>query len=237
MQPHVFCFWSLQSPAALSTPVDYRVLSDGCVDLLIDCAVDGRLIVAGTADHFSIVPMSGMVDYFGIRFLPGSFHRFFRHPLKDVANRMEFFEDVFTGGLGDIEPMLQETGSFAARIKMAERFLLHRLDSQRLFPDERFAVILHQMYRNQGRIRLEDGPGHGISPRQLRRWFDRYVGVNPKSFLRIVRFQSLLDALLRSPKNTWTDLSLEYGFYDQSHFIREFKQFTGLTPASLLRVQ
>ncbi len=72
-----------------------------------------------------------------------------------------------------------------------------------------------------------------MSPRQLRRFFDTYIGFSPKTFSRIVRFQSVLAALRRAPQNDWNSLCFAFGYYDQAHFIHEFKEFYGLPPASV----
>ncbi len=72
----------------------------------------------------------------------------------------------------------------------------------------------------------------GISGRQLERKFNRLVGLTPKTFSRILRFQNVLNLLNRNHFQVLTTLGLECGFYDQAHFIHEFKEFTGQSPTA-----
>ena len=69
-----------------------------------------------------------------------------------------------------------------------------------------------------------------VSARQLERQFDARVGISPKAFLRIVRFQEVLRATRSGVDTGWASLALEHGFYDQAHFIKDFKTFVGRTP-------
>jgi methylphosphotriester-DNA--protein-cysteine methyltransferase len=93
-------------------------------------------------------------------------------------------------------------------------------------------AVLEQIYRQCGHFSVERHSSTDIGPRQLRRLFDRYIGLGPKMFARIVRFQSVLHSMLRVPKHVWSDLYFDFGYYDQAHFIREFKHFFGTPPLS-----
>ena len=75
----------------------------------------------------------------------------------------------------------------------------------------------------------------GMSARQLERNFHRKVGVGPKSFARIVRFQNVLNCLDHRQSHHWLDLALECGYFDQSHFIRDFCGFSGRDPAAFMK--
>ena len=73
LRPYIYCYWSLQSKTVIDTPFSYQVVSDGCVDLLINCTQFEKLIVAGTAKSATAVSFPNSFNYFGIRFLPGAF--------------------------------------------------------------------------------------------------------------------------------------------------------------------
>lgn len=75
-----------------------------------------------------------------------------------------------------------------------------------------------------------------LSYKQFKRVFSEYVGINPKEFLRIVRFQRALFTMQTQPQTSFTELAYACGFYDQSHLIREFKSFSGLTPGEYTAV-
>ena len=72
--------------------------------------------------------------------------------------------------------------------------------------------------------------GTGLSARQFERRFGAQVGLSPKAFLRVVRFQEVLRAVGAGSTTDWARLAVELGFYDQPHFVNDFKAFTGYTP-------
>jgi AraC-like DNA-binding protein len=74
----------------------------------------------------------------------------------------------------------------------------------------------------------------GFSGRQLERNFARHLGVSPKAFARVVRFQAVAAAAARLNQPDWARLAADFGFADQPHLIREFKSFSGVTPAAYL---
>lgn len=71
----------------------------------------------------------------------------------------------------------------------------------------------------------------GISERQLERLFKKYIGLSPKYYARIIRFNYIFE-LIKSKQHTWAEVVYQSGYYDQSHFIRNFKAFTGEDPSS-----
>jgi len=70
----------------------------------------------------------------------------------------------------------------------------------------------------------------GLSARQFERRFASHVGLAPKSFLRVVRFQRVLKAIDAGGTPDWARLAIEHGFYDQPHFVNDFRAFTGFAP-------
>src|SRR5580658_741205 len=74
----------------------------------------------------------------------------------------------------------------------------------------------------------------GLSMRQFERCFAQQVGVHPKLFARIVRFEAALDSKARSSGKSWTDVAQEFGYYDQMHLVHDFEGFTGGTPTDML---
>lgn len=99
--------------------------------------------------------------------------------------------------------------------------------------DNRLYSALETILKNAGTIDIDQHLDVGLSSRQLRRLFDYYIGTTAKTFSKVVRFQHVLSA--RSPilsfRNNHSFLAA--GYYDQSHFIKEFKNFYGITPGKV----
>lgn len=75
----------------------------------------------------------------------------------------------------------------------------------------------------------------GFGVRQFERGFLQHVGMRPKLFARIARFEAALDGKARSASKSWTDVAHEFGYYDQMHMVHDFEEFTGDTPTNTLR--
>jgi AraC-like DNA-binding protein len=110
-----------------------------------------------------------------------------------------------------------------------------RIDAAQLRPSASLVRAVMMATRVHGLVRVDDlATTAGVSARQLERQFATHVGLSPKRFLRVLRFQQVL-AALREPSATpsgWADVAAQHGFYDQAHFINDFKHFTGETPGA-----
>jgi AraC-like DNA-binding protein len=108
-----------------------------------------------------------------------------------------------------------------------------RIDAGRLAPSQALMQAVSQATRAHGLVRVDElATTAGVSARQLERQFAVHVGLSPKRFLRVLRFQQVL-AALREPapaQSGWAHVAARHGFYDQAHFINDFKAFTGETP-------
>jgi transcriptional regulator GlxA family with amidase domain len=82
-----------------------------------------------------------------------------------------------------------------------------------------------------GQVRVDDlAFNAAMSARQLRRLFLEQLGLSPKHFCRVIRFRHSLPKLRATGRGDWTEVALECGYYDQAHFIHEFREFSGYTP-------
>lgn len=232
LKPYVYCYWELWSEADIHSTLVYRVVSDGCIDLFMNCATSEGFIIAGAANRAACVDITGKDQYFGMRFLPGCFFLFFPTELKDLANKMVLFRDMWGNRQREFEERLFAAQTSLERIDISESYLLKQLVARKGAPDDRFWKTLQRIYQHRGHLSFETNPANVISPRQLRRLFDRYIGIPPKAFARVVRFQNILRAMQHAGRKDWSDLYLDFGYYDQAHFIHEFNDLCGLPPMS-----
>lgn len=124
--------------------------------------------------------------------------------------------------------------SYAMRMLRPQDFNIAR--KRWTLSDVRFLeCALELLYQTQGQIRMSElAAACFLSLRQLERRFKRCIGVSPKLFARLLRFEALLDSLIRGPSISCADLSSRLGYHDQAHVIREFKTWTGCTPTAFL---
>lgn len=115
---------------------------------------------------------------------------------------------------------------------MLDRLFL-RMTENRRQEDPDVAAALRVIVSNRGKIRIELlAKSVGMSRRQLERKFKERVGISPKRLCRNLRFKNLLVHLSASGKDSWASTALAFGYYDQSHMVNDFKEFTGISPTA-----
>ena len=227
----IACFWQLEVPVGRFR---YCGVPDNCVDLIIraDCPEDMTLVSPFLrALEFDL---AGPATYFGLRFQVLGSSAWTALPVGEWASepgqvearsvldasRWEVLADAVAG-----------QGSFEARC----RSLLPRLRQEAfaVTADRRLLRFLEGVHRNPA-LFLSDSvcSGFGLSARQLRRLSALHLGVAPKAYGRVLRFQCVLGRMQGGDETvSWQDL-----YYDQAHFIRDFKSMTGLAPLAFNRL-
>ena len=119
--------------------------------------------------------------------------------------------------------------------KALDNYFMKYLSKNTFHFDPRLLGALEIIMRNNGNIHLEKELDTGISPRQLRRMFEYYLGDTPKVFSKVVRFQQILRAKPSVQSLKENKIFYDVGYYDQAHFIKDFKNFYGVTPNKAFR--
>lgn len=176
----------------------------------------------------------GNIDSFAIFLEPTALWLLFGVPTSLVAETHFDSRDVLGSPLAALWNVLGETPSFAGRIQLAEMFLLQQLDLGRRAPTAALAAA-SLLAQCGGRITVVDLAWHvNVCVRELERSFVRELGVTPKRFARVARFQSALDARVRCPERSWLEIAVNAGYHDQMHLVHEFATFCGLPPTATM---
>jgi len=187
-------------------------------------------IFCGARTDCFVIETSQQERVIGIQFRPGGAFAFLNMPASEVANDTYSLDDLWPGEAVLIRDALMNAASVDAMFRILERALLMRLRSSwRLHPAIAFAVGKLAMPAQNVRIGdLADRVG--FSSRRFIELFREQTGLTPKSFQRVRRFQQVLQSLRIGAEENWTALACETGYYDQAHFIHDFKLFSGMTP-------
>ena len=177
--------------------------------------------------------LRGALDTFAISLQPDGLYRLFSIPMHEVAD-LDFEAHavlgIFITRLGE---RLGNSRSFPERVRIVEEALLPRALA---------ATALDGVSAAARRIILAGGRASvptlaaeaGLSLRQFQRKFIRQVGMRPKLFVRIARFEAALENKARFESRSWTDIAHEFEYYDQMHMVHDFAEFTGGTPTETL---
>lgn len=170
---------------------------------------------------------------FGIKFFTYSAAYFFEEGLYEFNNQVSDLSDIVGGSIRSLHSRLLESSDWNKRIDVIENFLIARLVRSDKRSDKIRLVshIVRDMKNLSGSETINSlASGYGISSRYLQKLFLQYVGITPNLHRKISRFQHSLK-LLAGKDASLTSISYDCGYFDQSHFIRDFKSFTGILPS------
>ncbi len=242
LQGLVKCFWSLDAPAT-DQMQRQRIVPDGCMELIIH---HGDVYLQYLDDHQHITQPRGFVfgqittpleiaptgktGIIAARFFPNGFNALTQMSLHEMENKAVSLEILFGQEGLDLEKQVMQASNNTERIIHIEAFLLGRLKtpevSQRI--TQRGVEILLQ---SKGLVDLHQLSDQlQIHRRQLERNFSRIVGMSPKQLSKIIRLQSAIQSMSHQTFSNLTTLALDHGYYDQAHFIKDFKELTGINP-------
>lgn len=237
----VKCYWTLEA-AAGAIPEKQRIIPDGCMEMIFQLAdpykqyfEDGSSIVQPHCFVFGQItrPLeiepTGHTHIFAVRFLPDGFKPFSSVELFMMENRAVPLIEIFGESAITVEQSLRKVESVAERVTLIDAFLLNKLcNTQTVNRITKESVdLLLSLNGLLSVTRLSETIA--VNRRQLERKFADVIGLSPKQLAKMIRLQATLKMLAENPGSSLTSLALEQ-YYDQAHFIKDFKEFTGKTP-------
>ncbi|MCF0060539.1 helix-turn-helix domain-containing protein [Dyadobacter chenwenxiniae] len=196
-----------------------------------ECLPATFLTGIATADTNYIV--NGKYAHLGISFYPQALKLFFNVDAFELTNQMP---DLINFCPADLPLRLQDGRNHQERIAILNHFLIQKL--QRYGNEDHLVndCVFDQDVSDEWLVSLWLKK-YRISERHLERKFKASVGVSPKTFLRITRFEKALDMIKRAQFHNLSDIAYDLNYADHSHFIKEFKSFSGFTPNTFLSMQ
>lgn len=231
LQSLIYCYWQLKTSEPLAEQFNYRVVADGCIDIFFELNDPADSYVMGFCKKFTEFPLENTFNYVGIRFFPSMFPQLFQINAKELSNRFEHLDNVVPAVAAFIRDNLDVSQSMKEIGILFDQYFQKWATNANFDNDNRLYGALQLILKKQGMIDIETDLQTGISSRQLRRLFEYYIGDTPKTFSQVVRFQNILKAKPSSQSLRKNKLFFDAGYYDQAHFIKEFKNFYGVTPS------
>jgi AraC-like DNA-binding protein len=230
-----------------------RILPSGTFELVFNLK-DDELRIYNAANPAKFRRLSGAVisgpysGYFGsdaaeevrimgVHFRPGGASPFLGFPAGDLADSHIDLAELWQGRASDLRERLAATREVDERFRILERALVEHL-YRPLEHHPAVATALQAFHTPNPHLRTGALARRvGLSERRFIDVFRAEVGMTPKRFARIHRFQQLLSFVGRIPSPDWSELADRCGYFDQSHLIRDFLAFSGLTPTDFVRRQ
>lgn len=212
-----------------------KILPDGCVDIIFnlggDCATDNsaftirneKAYLVGTMTHFKETTMNADTKLLGIRFKPAAFSAFYKFSsLHEVTDKTIELEKALAP---DMHKIVQYSISYL------NQFFLDKL----VRPRHILLPVVADIQNHKGQINVGDlAQRHFTTVRQLERGFKQNIGISPKEFINITRYQFTLPIIKNNTgRQSLLDIAFECGYYDHSHLSNEVKRYTGVAPSQL----
>lgn len=239
----VKCHWILEVPADLDAPKQ-RIVPDGCIEMCfilgddvrrftseMDYIIQPRSMVIGQITKPYFIQPVGYVNTFAIRFYPYGFANFISKPISDLADRETPLSELFDPGEAkELEDRIINASTTEARIEAVESFLLNKLN-ETVVLETIVSRTVDAIAKTGGKVSISELlQEHPSQRRNLERKFAKEVGISPKHLGRIIRLQAALQLMLYKKGERLTQIAYEGNYYDQAHFIKDFKDFTGINP-------
>ncbi|MBN1790414.1 MAG: helix-turn-helix transcriptional regulator [Bacteroidales bacterium] len=188
-----------------------------------------------TLDELTYLRAQGRIDNLIITFKPGGFPRIFNRSAFSIMNRVIEIEDLVEPEMMGALQEITTTSNIETRISKLCEFLLDLLSRSNFNTRKNHLEVLDIIHRNFGNVSLNEiCENLNVTLRTLQRSFQVNVGISPKEYIRIVRFNCVFQYLLEDRLGDWQDIIHRFGYYDQSHFIHDFKSVTGFTPLKFI---
>ncbi|HET6891712.1 MAG TPA: helix-turn-helix domain-containing protein [Pyrinomonadaceae bacterium] len=227
-----------------------RILPTGTLELVINlrhnellfydaerpenCSRFSGAVISGAHGHGFAPDTAEETCIIGVHFKPGGAFPFLGLPAGDLADTHVDLETVWGLSAGRLRERLCEARTSAERFQLLQEALLSRL-CHGLEQHYAVSAALETFWKNQAGPTVREAAKYlGLSQRRFIQVFKEEVGITPKLFSRIQRFQQTRTFIQQNPSPNWAALALDLGYFDQSHLIREFLEFSSLSPTDYL---
>lgn len=242
LQSFIRCFWSLEAPAQ-TIEEKQRIVPDGCMEMIFHYGdpykqyfqdgtsiIQPRCFVFGQITSPLEIAPTGISGIAAARFQPDGFIPFSSYPLLHMENRAIPLSELFGDEGVQLENEILNVLTNQERIDLITKFLLANLQTPEA-ADRVTKACIESLLQSNGIKSVDELAEHlQVNRRQLERKFSAAIGLSPKQFSKVIRLQSTCKAMQLKKYTTLTSLAYENGYYDQAHFIKDFKEFTGFSP-------
>lgn len=247
LEAFISCYWTLEVPAEAAGQRQ-RIVPDGCIEMAFLLGDDikrftaedafvlqPRAMVVGQITQPYVIAPTGHVNSFAVRFYPYGFANFVKVRLLSLADRETPISTLFGVETAEtLEQNIIQAPGVQERIAIIEDFFRSML-SEKSMIDNIVQSTVDTLLATKGSSSIQTILQQDPSKRrQLERKFVQQIGLSPKKLGKVIRLQSALNMLLNEDAESLTHLAYENNYYDQAHFIKDFKEFTGTNPTAFL---
>ena len=173
-------------------------------------------------------------EMFVIQFKPYGAYPFFHTPIEQLTEKILPAQNILGEEVLDLRAEILETTTSKEKFSIVENWLSNKFDQKKTPPGE-FIKVLEKFHQSPAFAYSQIIENYPHSQKHLIDQFKKYVGLTPKYFQRILRFNEIFQQIQKKENILWSELAYRCGYSDQSHFIKEFKHFSGFNPKEFIQ--
>ena len=242
LAPIVKCYWTLDNQAQLQNEAQ-TIVPDGCMEMIFHYGglyeqyvvedsswmIQPRCFVFGQLSRPLTIRPTGVTGIISVRFYPDTIIPL-GVPVTSLTDKAVSLITLFEDHGQNVSNQVLECSTAQERILHIESFLRDRMTHKKSI-DATIKSTLDIMLDTAGSLSVEELSKRSyIGRRQLERKFAKVIGLSPKQLSKTIRLQATLRALINRRYERLSDLAFDHDYFDQAHFIKDFKEFTGVTP-------
>lgn len=244
LQPYIKEYWAIENVLGKGKEHSQRVIATGLPELTFYFEnrpksdkrnLEESILLNGQQNDFYDLLITDKLSMFSVTFQANGLSHFLKIPINELQNQIVALDSIDKVFSQQLEDKLAGGTTFKKRIEIVESFFLNLLKNQIISVDhERMTNSIELIKSTKGNISIDFLASNAcLSRKQFERKFLAYIGISPKQFLKIIRFQNVIFLKQSATNISLTELAYVAGYYDQSHFINEIKELTGQTPKKL----
>lgn len=226
-----------------------KFLPDGSMDLLIDLTETAKKLfhdeegtnyttykkswISGMKTEYILIDAS-VSSMIGVHFKPGGTYPFFDFPVNELNNLTIEMDTIWHNEVHGIRDRILNEPEVEFKFAILQDYLLQKI-KRKTEPNLLVQYAVDELLKLPQVWTIDRLTQKiGISQKHLIHLFKKHVGLSPKQFARIAKFQKVIQLVGNHQQVEWTPIAYECGYYDQAHFIKEFQAFSGINPSSYL---
>jgi len=247
LREYINCYWIISSDDEEMVPAEWdRTLPDGSLEIVIQLQdemhrkhphgepeeEEKNILIGQVTEPYLFAP-AGNTHMLGIRFFPHTAHYFFDFPASDITDTYLDLTLVWNKHwIERLKNKTRESENYSETVNQLEHILIEKLGNRdHTRSDRYFSHACKTIMNYGGKVPIADISNNiGISTRYLEQLFQQKLGISPKLFSSVIRFQQVFKFFNNPGPIMFTGIAYKAGYYDQAHFNREFKRFSGISP-------
>ncbi len=243
LKPYVKQYWTIRNSLSEGQHYKQRIVPGGMPELILytgnrpvattnSRTMEDNFLLNGQHHDFYDLVITKDLSVFSIVFHPHGLSQFFNLPLNAIASQSVPLHYINKKMSDALKCQLTDLVSFEKRIAVIEAYLIKLLaENENGYEFSRINTTVEVIKSSMGHAKINDLAGVScLSRKQFERKFLNFIGISPRKYLNIIRFQSAIYNHSLKPHYSLTQIAYQSGYYDQSHFINEFRKLSGLTP-------